>query len=263
MMAEGKGSLKHYADSRPVSSEVVATKKAVDICEETNAPIYVVHLSSEGALRECEKAQKRSLPVYVEGRPIFLYLTKEEYLKPEGALYVVQPPLREKSDVEYLWTGVQEGSIHTIATDHAPHTREQKLNPDLNISKLVPGINELQVMLPMLHSKAVLKGKISLEKFVALTSTNVAKLFGLYPRKGAIQVGSDADIVIWDMQEERVIKDSDMHSQAGFSMYDGERHTGWPKIVIRRGEIVFKDRKITSKAGSGRVLTRGSTQKLT
>ena len=262
MIADGKGSLRNYADSRPVISEVVATKKAVDMCEETGAPIYVVHLSSEGALQVCEEAQKRSLPVYVEGRPIFLYLTREEYLKPEGALYVVQPPLREKNDVKALWKGVQQGSIHTIATDHAPHTREQKLNPDLDISKLVPGINELQVMLPMLHSKAVLKGKISLEKFVALTSTNVAKLFGLYPKKGAIQVGSDADLVIWDPKEERVIKDVDMYSQAGFSMYDGEKHTGWPQIVIRRGEIVFKDRKIVAEVGSGQVVTRGPTQSL-
>ncbi|TET27930.1 MAG: dihydropyrimidinase [Candidatus Heimdallarchaeota archaeon] len=260
MIAEGKGSLKYYADCRPVKSEVVATQKAVAICEETGAPIYVVHLSSEGALKVCEEAQKRSLPVYVEGRPIFLYLTREEYLKPEGALYVVQPPLREKSDVKALWKGVQQGSIHTIATDHAPHTREQKLNPDLNISKLVPGINELQVMLPMLHSKAVLKGKISLEKFVALTSTNVAKLFGLYPRKGAIQVGSDADLVIWDPKEERVIKDADMHSQAGFSMYNGQKHTGWPQIVIRRGEVVYKDRKIIAQSGTGEVLQRGKTQ---
>ncbi|MBK5113560.1 MAG: amidohydrolase family protein [Candidatus Heimdallarchaeota archaeon] len=262
MIAEGKGSLKNYADSRPVNSEVVATQKAVEMCEETGAPIYVVHLSSEGALRVCEEAQKRSLPVYVEGRPIFLYLTREEYLKPEGALYVVQPPLREKSDVAALWKGVQQGSIHTIATDHAPHTREQKLNPDLNISKLVPGINELQVMLPMLHSKAVLKGKISLEKFVALTSTNVAKLFGLYPKKGAIKVGSDADLVIWDPKEERMIKDADMHSQAGFSMYDGEKHTGWPQIVIRRGEVVFEGRKIIAQPGSGQVLIRGKTQNL-
>ncbi|MCE7746675.1 MAG: amidohydrolase family protein, partial [Candidatus Heimdallarchaeota archaeon] len=262
MIADGKGSLTNYADSRPVISEVVATKKAVDMCEETGAPIYVVHLSSEGALRVCEEAQNRSIPVYVEGRPIFLYLTREEYLKPEGALYVVQPPLREKSDVKALWKGVQQGSIHTIATDHAPHTREQKLNPDLDISKLVPGINELQVMLPMLHSKAVLKGKISLEKFVALTSTNVAKLFGLYPKKGAIQLGSDADLAIWDPKEERVIKDADMHSQAGFSMYDGEKHIGWPQIVIRRGEVVFEDRKIIAEAGSGQVVTRGPTQSL-
>ncbi len=262
MIEEGRGSLINYADSRSVESEVVATKSAVDICEKTGAPLYIVHLSSESALRVCEDAQKRSLPVYVEGRPIFLYLTREEYLKPEGALYVVQPPLREKSDNQALWGGINSGSIQTIATDHAPHTREQKLNPALNVSKLVPGINELQVMLPMLYNNGVVKKKITLEHFVKLTSSNTAKLFGIYPQKGTIKVGSDADLVLWDFDEERRINDEDMFSKAGFSIYAGQKTKGWPKITIRRGEIVFKDRKIIAQPGSGQILSRGKTQAL-
>ncbi|NHJ48888.1 MAG: amidohydrolase family protein [Asgard group archaeon] len=262
MISEGRGDLAHYADSRPLESEVVATQSAIAICEKTNAPIYIVHLSSEGALKECEKAQKQSLPVYVEGRPIFLYLSREEYEKPEGPMYVVQPPLREKSDNKALWKGLNKGSIHTLATDHAPHTREQKMNPSLNIKKLVPGINELQVMLPMFYHKGVLGNKITLEQFVSLTSTNIAKLFGIYPQKGTIQVGSDADLVIWDFEEEREIRDEDMYSQAGFSIYHGQKYKGWPKITIRRGEIVFKERKIIAKPGSGQVLKRGKTQRL-
>ena len=262
MIEEGKESLKYYADSRPVNSEAVATQKAVDISISTGAPIYVVHLSSEKALKICEEAKAKNASVFVEGRPIFLYLTREKYLEPEGALYVVQPPLREKSDVEALWEGVKKGSINTIATDHAPHTRDQKLNPELNISKLVPGTNELQVMLPMLYAKGVSSGKITLERFIELTSTNVAKLFGLYPRKGTIQVGSDADLVLWDLEEERVIRDEDMFSQAGFSIYNGQSYTGWPKITIRRGEIVYKDGRIIGKAGTGQVIQRKTVQKL-
>ena len=262
MIEEGKKSLKFYADSRPVNSESVATQKAINISKSTGASIYVVHLSSEEALKVCEKAQAEGISVFVEGRPIFLYLTREKYLEPEGALYVVQPPLREKSDVDALWKGVKNGSINTIATDHAPHTREQKLNPELNISKLVPGTNELQVMLPMLYARGVATGKITLERFIELTSTNVAKLFGLYPRKGTIQVGSYADLVLWDLEEERVIRDGDMFSQAGFSIYNGQSYTGWPKITIRRGEVVFKERKITAKTGTGKVIPRKATQKL-
>jgi len=262
MTAEGRDSLKHYSDSRPVISEVVATQRAVAISESTGAPIYVVHISSERALQVCEEAQKRSLPVYVEGRPIFLYLTREEYKEPEGALFVVQPPLRERNDLAALWKGVKNGSIHTIATDHAPHTREQKLDPRLNINNLVPGINELQVMLPMLYHRGVLEKKISLERFVALTSTNVAKLFGIYPQKGTIRVGSDADLVIWDLKEEREIKDADMFSKTGFSIYDGQKFTGWPQITIRRGEVAFEDKRIIAKLGTGQVLQRGSTQEL-
>lgn len=256
MIAEGRGSLENYADSRPVISEVVATQRAVAICETTGAPMYVVHLSSKRALEVCEEAQKRFLPFYVEGRPIFFYLTREEYQKPDGAVYVVQPPLREKHDLEALWEGLRKGSIYTVATDHAPHRKDQKLDPSLNVSNLVPGINELQVMLPKLHSEGVVKNKISLERFVALTSTNVAKLFGLFPNKGIIQVGSDADLVVWDFKEEREVKNSDMFSKAGFSVYDGEIIVGWPKTTIRRGEIVYENRKITAQLGSGKVIQR-------
>ena len=262
MTENGKVSLKYYADSRPVKSESIATQKAINISKSIKAPIYVVHLSSEEALKICEKAQAENIPVYVESRPIFLYLTREKYLEPDGTLYVVQPPLREKSDVEALWRGIKNGSINTIATDHAPHTREQKLNPELNINKLVPGINELQVMLPMLYSKGVATGKITVERFIELTSTNVAKLFGLYPRKGTIKANSDADLVLWDLEEERTIKDEDMFSQAGFSVYNGQSYKGWPKITIRRGQVVFKDRQITAKAGTGQIIHRKETQKI-
>ncbi|MBD3190519.1 MAG: amidohydrolase family protein [Candidatus Heimdallarchaeota archaeon] len=262
MMAEGRGSLRNYAESRPVVSEEVATQRAVAMCESTGAPIYVVHLSSERALRVCEEAQARSLPVYVEGRPIFFYLTEDQYLKPDGALYVVQPPLRKGTDTAALWDGLQKGTIHTVATDHAPHMREQKLDPSLNVTKLQPGINELQVMLPMLHAKGVATGKISLERFVALTSTNVAKLFGLYPQKGTIQVGSDADLVLWDLKEEREIKNEDMFSKTGFSIYKGMKITGWPQLTIRRGEIVYKDKKILASVGSGQVVHQEKYQAL-
>ena len=262
MVAEGKESLKFYADSRPIVSEEIATQRAVAMCEVTGAPIYVVHLSSERALRVCEEAQTRSLPVYVEGRPIFLYLSREEYLKPEGPIYVVQPPLREKSDLVALWGGLNKGSIHTVATDHAPHTKELKMDPSLNINDLLPGINELQMMLPMLHLMGVKEKRITIEKFVALTSTNVAKLFGLYPRKGTIQVGSDADIVLWDMDEEREVRNNDMYSQAGFSIYEGMKFKGWPVVTIRRGEIVYEKREVIAKPGTGKIIPRGETQKL-
>jgi dihydropyrimidinase len=262
MIEEGKSSLIYYADSRPIESEVIATQKAVDICKELNAPIYVVHLSSEGALKICEKAQTKNLPVYVEGRPLFFYLNREEYLKPEGAIYVVQPPLREKSDNQALWKGLQNGSIQTFATDHAPHTRELKLDPELNIKDLLPGINELQLMLPMLMHEGVNSGKISIEQFVALTSTNTAKLFGLYPRKGTIQVGSDADLVLWDPDEVKIIKGKDMHSQAGFTIYEDKEITGWPVMTIRRGEVVSIFAHVIGKPGSGLIIPRSKTQKI-
>jgi dihydropyrimidinase len=262
LLAEGHGSLRHYAESRPVVAEEVATQRAVAMCEATGSPVYVVHLSSERALRVCEQAQARGLPVYVEGRPTFLHLTRERYLDPDGALYVVQPPLREAHDVAALWEALDRGTVHTIATDQASHTREQKLDPALNVTDLRPGVNELQVMLPMLHSEGVLKGRISLERFVALSATNAAHLFGLYPRKGTIAVGSDADLVLWDPAETRRIRGAELTSKSGFSIYEGCEVTGWPHITIRRGEVVYKEGRITAQPGTGQLLRRGPSQTL-
>jgi dihydropyrimidinase len=262
LLAQGRGSLRYYAESRPVVSEVVATQRAVAMCEATGSPIYVVHLSSERALRVCEEAQARALPVYVETRPIYLHLTQERYLDPDGAVYVGQPPLREAQDVAALWEGLGKGTVHVVATDHAPWTREQKLEPSLNVANLRPGVNNLQVMLPMLYSDGVLKGRISLEQFVALTSTNAAKLFGLYPRKGTIAVGSDADLVLWDPTESRVIRGAEQFSRAGFSIYEGMEVTGWPRITIRRGQVVYEDGRITAQAGSGQLVQCGRSQVL-
>jgi dihydropyrimidinase len=257
LLAEGRGSLRYYAESRPVVSEVVATQRAVAMCEATGSPIYVVHLSTERALRVCEEAQARALPVYVETRPLYLHLTQERYLDPDGAVYVGQPPLREAHDVAALWEGLARGTIHTVSTDHAPWTREQKLDASLNVANLRPGVNNLQVMLPMLYSEGVLKGKISLEQFVALTSTNAAKLFGLYPRKGTIAVGSDADLVLWDPTESRTVRGTELFSRAGFSIYEGTEVTGWPRITIRRGQVVYEEGQITAQPGSGQLVQRG------
>jgi dihydropyrimidinase len=262
LLAEGRGALRHYAESRPVIAEVVATQRAVAMSEATGAPIYVVHLSSERALQVCREARARGLPVTVETRPLYLHFTRERYLEPDGPLFVGQPPLREEHDVEALWQGMGRGDIDTIATDHAPWTREQKMDPRLNVSDLRPGVNNLQVMLPLLYSEGVRQGRLSLERFVALTSTNAARLCGLYPRKGAVAVGADADLVLWDPDETRRVRGDEVFSRAGFSVYEGRAVTGWPKVTIRRGEVVYQGGRITARPGSGQALRRGPHQGL-
>jgi len=262
LLDEDSGALTHYPASRPVVSEVVATQRAVAICEVTGAPVYIVHLSSAAALDVCRAAQARGLPVYVETRPLYLHLTSERFLEPDGAKYVGQPPLREESDRQALWDGLRSGAIHTICTDHAPWTLEHKLDRTLHVGNLRPGVENLQTMLPMLYSEGVRGGKITLERLVDLTSTNVAKLFGLYPRKGTIAVGSDADLILWDGDERRVIRDEDMLSRAGHSIYAGTEVTGWPKMTIRRGEVVYENGAVTGAAGSGMLVRRGQTRGL-
>ncbi len=259
LQSEGRTSLRHYAESRPIEAEVVATRRAVEICGQAgNAPIYVVHLSSKGALDVCRTARGRKLPVYVETRPLYLYFTKERYLEPDGPLFVGQPPLRDRGDVEALWAGIANGSIDTLGTDHAPWTREQKMDPELDIFRLRPGVADLRTMLPVLYSEGVLGNKITLERFVALTSTNAAKLMGLYPKKGTIAVGSDADLVLWDPAESKVLRREDLFSNAGFSLFEGKKITSWPRLTIRRGHVVYEDGRILARAGTGRVPRRGT-----
>ncbi len=262
LTAQGHTALRHFAASRPVVAEVVATQRAVAIAEATGAPVYIVHLSSARALDVCAAAQARGLPVYVETRPLYLHLTQERFAEADGPKYVGQPPLREQHDLEALWAGLRQGVIHTVCTDHAPWSLAAKLDPALSIANLRPGVENLQTMLPMLYSEGVRRGRISLSRLVEVTSTNAAKLFGLYPRKGTIAVGSDADLVLFDPHLTRTIESPMLKSRAGYSVYAGWQVTGWPVITIRRGEIVFANDAIIGQPGSGVVLQRGATSVL-
>ena len=256
MAAEGRGGLEHFADARPASAEVAATQRATAMAEATGAPVYIVHLSSARALRVAEEAQGRGLPVYVETRPIYLHLTRDRFDGPTPGLYIGQPPLREQRDVDALWDGIARGTVHVVATDHVAYTREQKLDPSQDVVRHRAGMSNLQVMLPMLYSEGVRDGRITLERFVEVSAANPAKLFGLYPRKGAIAVGSDADLVLWDPRETRTIRDEDMFSGSGYSVHAGRVVTGWPTLTLRRGEIVYRDGEVLGAPGSGELLRR-------
>ncbi len=264
LIAAGKESLRHYAESRPVIAEVVATQRAVALAEATGAPVYIVHLSSARALEVCAEARARGLPVYVETRPLYLHLTRERFAEPDGAKYVGQPPLREQSDVDALWAGLRQGVVQTVCTDHAPWSLAAKLDPTLSIhpARLRPGVENLQLMLPMLYSEGVRRGRISLGRLVEVTSTNAAKLFGLYPRKGVIAVGSDADLVVFDPDRTRRVEGAMLKSNADYSVYDGWEVTGWPALVLRRGEIAFRDDEVLAAPGSGTLPRRDATAPL-
>jgi dihydropyrimidinase len=255
LKAEGKTSLRNFPESRPVEAESRAVERAASIAEATGAPIYIVHLSSKAALDVSASARKRGIRVAVETRPLYLHFTDDRFAGPEGPLFIGQPPLRKPADVDALWKGLDDGTIDTVATDHAPWTREQKLDPSLDIEKLRPGVANLQCMLPVLFSEGA-RRHLPLERFVAVTSTNAARLFGLFPAKGTIAPDSDADLVLWDPAETREIERGSLLSKAGFSLFEGFRVTGWPRVTIRRGEIVYRDGSVTASAGSGRVVAR-------
>lgn len=246
----------HYPRSRPVEAERIATERAVGYCATTGAATYVVHLSSSAALDACRAGRARGLPIYVETRPIYLHLNQDRFAEADGAKYAGAPPLRTDADRAALWAGINDGSVSTVCTDHAPWTLEEKLDPSLTASTLRHGMAELETMLPVLWSEGVATGRISVARFVEVTSTRSARLFGLHPRKGVIAPGSDADIVIWNPEEVRTVDGSTMHSNAGYSPYDGWEVTGWPELTISRGEVVAKGTDVIGEPGRGRLSAR-------
>ena len=259
---EGRTSLRDYGDSRPVAAEVAATQLAASLCESTGAPIYIVHLSSARALAVCRAARVAAkLPLFIETRPLYLHLTSDKMRGVDAPLFVGQPPLREESDRTALWAGMKDGIVDVLATDHAPWTREQKLDPALTITRLRPGVSDLQTMLPMFFSEGVQARQLPLTRFVEQSSTNAAKIFGLYPRKGVIQAGSDADIAIWDPQRSDTVRAAVDHSKADYSVYEGWQVKGWPVMTVRRGEVVYDAGKISGSAGSGQLIQRQRWQR--
>ena len=256
LTAEGRDAVANFPDARPVAAEVAAVDQAIGIVRRTGAPVYIVHLSSAAALDRCRRARAAGLPVYVETRPLYLHLTRERFAEPDAAKYAGAPPLREESDRAALWAGLAAGDIDTVCSDHAPWTLQDKLDPALTAITARQGVADLETMLPMLYSEGVAAGRLSLDQFVAVTSANAARIFGLYPRKGVIAVGSDADIALWDPGYRRVIDGARMESRAGYSVYDGWPVRGWPRFVLRRGQVVLADGEITARPGEGRWLRR-------
>ncbi|MDB5077636.1 MAG: Dihydropyrimidinase [Chloroflexi bacterium] len=262
LLAAGRGDLRHYPDSRPIYSESVAVARAAALCEAARAPIYIVHLSSREALREASRARARGLPVYVETRPLYLYFTAEKFEGPDAGLYIGNPPLRSADDVDALWAGLSTGTVQTCCTDHAPWSREQKVAPGLTIASAPPGVADLETLMPIMYSEGVRKGRLSLQHFVDVTSTNAAKLFGLFPQKGTIAVGSDADLAIWDPNLARTVKAAEGQSLADYSLYEDWTVTGWPVTTISRGDIIYDAGRITAQVGRGRLVRRGPTMQL-
>lgn len=256
LLDAGQTDVSFYPQARPVEAERVATERAVGYCAATGAATYVAHLSSRAALDACRNGRSRGLPIHVETRPIHLHLTEERFDEPDGAKYAGVPPLRSEADRQALWAGLADGSVATVSSHHAPQSLTDKLDPTLTAADLRHGLGELETMLPVLWNRGVATGMLSVARFVEVTSTAAARLFGLYPRKGTIAPGADADLVIWDPGATAVIDGSTMHSNAGYSTYDGWEITGWPAITISRGEIVARGRRVTGERGRGRQAPR-------
>jgi dihydropyrimidinase len=255
----GRTGVQYFPESRPVEAEVKAVVEAVDLAAATKAEIYLVHLSSRAAL-DAVRVGKRRARVFGETRPLYLYLTHAQFDRPDAALWVGQPPLREADDVDAVWVALADGTLDTVGTDHIPHTRAAKLAPGLAFDRIPPGVSNLETLLPMLYSEGVRTGRLTLARLVDVLATAPARIAGMYPRKGVLAVGSDADVVVFDPEARRTIRAADLHSACDYDPYEGWDVTGWPEFVIARGDIVFEGGDVRAKPGRGRFVPRSAAK---
>jgi dihydropyrimidinase len=255
-----------HATSRPQVVEREATHRAISHAELIDVPIVVVHVSGREAMEQIRWAQNRGLKIYAETCPQYITLTADHLqglnMDMSGSKYVCSPPPRDLDSQNAIWEGIRMGVFQTFSSDHCPFRYDDpqgKLTPQARTSfRWVPnGIPGIETRLPILFSEGVSKGRISLQRFVELTATNHAKLYGLYPRKGSIAVGFDADITLWDPSRRETIQQANLHHGADYTPWEGFEVTGWPVMTMVRGETVAQEGKIVGQRSHGRILERG------
>jgi dihydropyrimidinase len=260
-LAEGKTAPKYHALTRPARAEAEATHRAIALAEIADVPIYIVHLSAAEALEMVTEARDRGLPAFAETCPQYLFLSYDNYEEPgfDGAKYVMSPPLRARETQKQLWRGLAYNDLQVISTDHCPFCmKEQKELGRDDFSKIPNGAPGIETRMSLVFDGGVRTGRISLNRFVELTSTSPAKIFGLFPRKGTIAPGSDADIVIFDPAKTQRLAAATLHMNVDYNPYEGREVTGVTETVLSRGRIVIDNGTFTGKAGSGSFLKRNS-----
>lgn len=257
--SEGKLSPKYHGESRPSRCEGEAVNRMLDITSVTNCPLYIVHLSCNEGLEHIKVAKDMGQKVFAETCPQYLVLDETCYSLPEneGLKYICSPPIREKGHQEKLWEGIREGYIQTVATDHCSFNfLEQKVMGKDDFRKCPNGLPGVETRIPLIFSEGVSKGRIDINRFVEIVSTNPAKLFGIYPQKGCIQVGSDADLVVIDPNIRKKITKEDLHENTDYTPFEGIEVVGYPVMTISRGEIIVENNKFIGKKGRGKFLKR-------
>lgn len=266
LLKAGRTAPRYHAQSRPMLVEREATHRAISYAELVDVPVLIVHVSGREAVEQIRWAQGHGLRVYGETCPQYLFLTADdlglEGDDPDhmhGAKCICSPPPRDKANQQVIWDGLESGVFQVFSSDHAPFKfggPEGKMaaGPDASFDRIPNGIPGLETRLPLLFSHGVLTGRLDICQFVALTSTNVAKMYGIYPQKGSIAVGADADLVIWDTGLDRVIRNSDLHHEVDYTPYEGLPVSAWPALTLSRGVAVWRDGMYQGRAGEGRFL---------
>jgi dihydropyrimidinase len=260
-LAEGKTAPKYHALTRPARAEAEATHRAIALAEIADVPIYIVHLSAAEALETVTEARDRGLPAYAETCPQYLFLSYDNYEEPgfEGAKYVMSPPLRPRETQDRLWRGLAFNDLQAISTDHCPFCmKEQKTLGQNDFSQIPNGAPGIETRMSLVYDGGVRTGRISLNRFVELTSTSPAKIFGLFPRKGTIAPGSDADIVIFDPERRATLSARTHHMKVDYNPYEGREVVGVTETVLSRGRVIIENGSFVGRAGAGAFIKRSA-----
>jgi dihydropyrimidinase len=265
--AAGLTAPRYHATSRPMAVEREATHRAITLSEVVGVPILIVHVSGREAVEQIRWARSRGIPIYAETCPQYLFLTEDDLARPgfEGAKCICSPPPRDVENQAILWQGLRDGLFDVFSSDHAPTRYEDPKGkmirgPKASFRYVPNGVPGIETRLQLLFSAGVMGQRIDLPRFVALTATNPARLYGLYPRKGTLAIGSDADVVVWDPTRETVISNRRLHHAVDFTPYEGMRVVGAPTVVLSRGEILVRDGEVLATPGRGSFLPCGEPQ---
>lgn len=259
LLAEGNNGPEGHAYSRPPEVEGEATNRAIMIADMAGVPLYVVHVSCEQAHEAIRRARQKGMRVW--GEPLVQHLTldESEYFNRDwdyAARRVMSPPFRNKQHQDSLWAGLQSGSLSCVATDHCAFTTAQKRNGVGNFAKIPNGTGGLEDRLPVLWTHGVNTGRLTPNEFVAVTSTNIAKILNMYPRKGAVLVGADADLVVWDPKRKKTISAKTQQSVIDYNVFEGFEVTGLPRFTLTRGHVAVTEDKIDARQGHGKFVAR-------
>jgi dihydropyrimidinase len=259
LIAEGNSGPEAHAYSRPPEVEGEATNRAIVIADMAGSPVYIVHTSCEQSHEAIRRARQKGMRAYGEPLIQHLVLDESEYFDKDwdhAARRVMSPPFRNKQHQDSLWAGLSSGSLSCVATDHCAFTTEQKRNGIGDFRKIPNGTGGLEDRMPLLWTHGVTTGRLTMNEFVAVTSTNIAKILNIYPRKGAILVGADADIVVWDPKREKTISAAQQQSAIDYNVFEGRKVKGLPRFTLTRGVVSIEENTIKNREGHGKFIAR-------
>lgn len=263
LVERGHTEPRYHAPARPNLAEEEAINRAISLARLVDAPLMIVHVSTPGGAAIVSRARAEGAYVFGETCPQYLFLTRDDLDRPgmEGAKYICSPPLRDKATQAALWRHIAAGTFSVVSSDHAPYrfddTGKFASGRDVDFRRIANGMPGIEMRLPLMFSEGVVRGRIGLNQFVALSSTNAARLYGMHPKKGTLAIGADADIAIWDPNEVRVA--GAMHDAMDYNPFEGMEITGWPVTVLGRGSRIVDGGELVAKPGNGRFIARSRT----